>query len=84
MSQETFQEKRRQLSKYRRLVTELHQLIPVFRGYNMSKNMDILLAVKAINRLIEREEKQIEFLCSKCGAIVKGGVCAGCEYNYRA
>ena len=69
-----------QIKKYKRLVTEINQLIPLVK-----KRQDISTikeAITIIRRLIAIAESEIEFECSKCHSSVKNGKCTGCKYNY--
>ncbi len=72
------------IKKYRRLVTELNQVIP---RLNQHKDLQPEIAklktgINSIKKLIVKMEEAVEFNCVDCKSSVKNGKCDGCKRNY--
>ncbi len=70
----------RKIRKFKRIMTELNQIIPYIKG---NTNVDIIKsAIGVIVKLQYRMEKDIETKCDECQSLVVVGKCTGCKKDW--
>ncbi len=73
--------------RFKRLVTELHQIKPLVADALGKELIDIMpqfdTAIYDLEDGIKAIEKEIAFVCTNCGQLVLGMVCTGCQRRFK-